>query len=171
MPDAAHITSTDAIDAFRNALVVYLERARRLVDEVEEEVTHTRQWLQTDQRVHWQREIKTRTRKLESAKRDLHRARLDSLRGSTELQTRDVRRTKASLEEAEAKLRVVKQWEREFDRTVARAARPLEQFRGILDIDMGHAVTQLARTLETLAAYSETGPSAAAPPTESDDEH
>lgn len=155
MTQAAHIASTEAIERFRTALILYRERSSRLLDEVDEVVSRTRQWLQSDQLVYWKRQVHARSRALETAKRELHRARLSSFQGSTELQSRDVRQAKVALEQAEQKRKLVKRWEREYDRTVANAAKPLERMRGTVDIDMGNAVVQLSRTLETLAAYAD----------------
>ena len=71
MPEQARITSVEAIEAFRADLLVYLEKARNVVDEVSEEVTRTRAWLQDDRSRHWAQQVKRRTMELQERQQEL----------------------------------------------------------------------------------------------------
>ena len=62
MPDRAKVTSLEAIEAFRAKLVIYRDRASRVLDEVADEVTRTRGWLEIDRQTHWQGQIRRLTR-------------------------------------------------------------------------------------------------------------
>ena len=53
MAAAAQITSVESLEAFRASLIVYLSQVRPLLDEVGNEVSRTRLWLQNDQRQFW----------------------------------------------------------------------------------------------------------------------
>ena len=66
-PTQANITSLEALDSFRSSLIVFLTKARRSLDEAGEEVRRTRQWVQHDQRTHWEGEFRRRTKQLEQA--------------------------------------------------------------------------------------------------------
>ena len=65
MEQRSQVTSVEAIEAFRSCLILFLSKARPTLEEVMNEVVRTRSWLQTDQRVHWEKEIKKKRRDLE----------------------------------------------------------------------------------------------------------
>jgi hypothetical protein len=50
MPQQAKITSVEALDAFRAALIIYLSKARPTLEEVSADVQRTRGWLEGEQR-------------------------------------------------------------------------------------------------------------------------
>ena len=69
MPDRAHVTSVDALEAFRSNLIVYLSKARPTLEEVSAEVQRMRSWLEDEQRTYWENELRRRSRALEEAQR------------------------------------------------------------------------------------------------------
>jgi hypothetical protein len=79
-----------------------------------------------------------------------------------------VQKAKRAVEEAEAKVKVLKMWNREFDGQVDPLARQLDKLHTILSHDMLQATAYLARAITTLQAYMEAAPSqlqpAPAPP-------
>jgi hypothetical protein len=64
-----------------------------------------------------------------------------------------VRYAKRDVDEAEAKLKMLKRWNRDFDSHVAPLVRQLEKLDGILSNEMPKAVAYLAQTIGTLDAY------------------
>ena len=158
MADKAHVTSTDALEAFRANLVLYVSRARPTVEEVSSDVLRTRLWLQNDQRLHWERQLRRRTKELEQAQAALSGARLSDLRGDKTVEQNAVRRAKAAIEEAEAKLKRLKQWNREFDTQVQPLVKQLEKLHTVLSNDMLLANAYLAKAINTLAEYAEMAP-------------
>ncbi|HMP82129.1 MAG TPA: hypothetical protein PKA41_05405 [Verrucomicrobiota bacterium] len=166
MSDRAKVTSLEAIEAFRARLIIYRERAGRLLDEVADDVTRTRLWLQNERPAYWQNEIKRRHQKLEQAQQELFSAQLSGLREASYVQQAAVQKAKASIRDAEARLDVVKHWNRQFDHRVEPLARQAEKLRHNLGHDLGEAVASLAETIKTLAAYAELSPASGtgAPP-------
>ena len=71
MADQANVTSFDALETFRTNLILFLNKTRVRVDEVGDEIRRTRGWLQNDQRVHWEGEIRRRRRTLSQAEQEL----------------------------------------------------------------------------------------------------
>ena len=67
MAERAFVTSTEAIEAFRAALIVYMNKARLLLEEACDDVLRLRVWLQNDRRLHWENEVRRRGKKLEAA--------------------------------------------------------------------------------------------------------
>jgi hypothetical protein len=154
MAGRANITSVEALEDFQNALVVYLDKARRVVDEIGEEVKRTRTWLEADRLVHWKGEIKRRTRVLEMRQQELFSARIGNLAEPTQSHRQAVRKAKQSLEEAEAHVDRVRRWIRDFDVRVTPLARHIDQVRHTLVVDMAKGVASLKQTLETLHHYA-----------------
>ena len=56
MATQAKITSVEAIELFRAALIVFTSQARPALEEVSSEMTRTRLWLENDQRRFWENE-------------------------------------------------------------------------------------------------------------------
>ena len=165
MADRARVTSLEALENFRAKLIVYREKASRVLDEVGDDVTKTRLWLQTDRPLFWEAEMRRRTRKLEQAQQEFFSAQLSGLRDASIVQQDAVRKARNALREGDEKVRLVKQWNRQFDQRVETLARHVEKLRQVLDKDLPLAVAHLAETEKTLAAYAELSPTRAATPT------
>lgn len=164
MATEAKVRSIDALEAFRASLIVFLTRARRALDQVGEEVSRTRQWVQTEQRLHWGEQLRKRTRAMELAEQELFSARLSTLKDSVTMQEQALRKARRLVEEAAEKVRNVKVWSRDFDRYVDPLVKKLETTRQHFDTVMPRGVAQLAALQRTLEAYSEAPPPAASPP-------
>lgn len=157
----AHVTSTDAIESFRANVIVYLAKTRPLLEDACDEVMRVRQWLQQDRRMHWENQVRRRTRELENANQALYSSRLANLREVTTAEQAAVLRAKRALDEAQEKLRLVKRWTLEFDQRVGPLVKQLEQLRTMLSNDMPKAAIHLAQVLKTLEAYANVAPAAA----------
>jgi hypothetical protein len=162
MPERAHVTSVDALEAFRSSLIVYLSKARSTLEEVSAEVQRTRGWLENDQRTYWENEMRRRERILEEAQQALFGSRLSPLREVSAAEQMAVQRAKRAVDEADAKLRVLKQWNRVFDNRVDPLVKRMEKLHTVLANDMVKAVAYLAQTITTLDAYADIVPPAAA---------
>ncbi len=175
MANQARVTSTDALESFRASLIVFLSKARRSVDDVSDDVRRTRQWLQHDQRIFWEGELRRRTKALEQAQQELMSARLASHQESA-LMARQmaVNKAKRALGEAEDKIRKVKTWAQNFDNRADPVLKRLESLRELLNQDMPKAISYLVNAQRTLEAYADTqAPAAgtapaAAPPSETE---
>jgi len=154
MPDKAQITSVEAIESFRAGLIVFLGQARPVLEEVGNELSRTRLWLQNDQRIFWQQELRTRTRRLEEARQELFNATLSNLQtGTAALLQMTVQRTQRAVLEAEDKLKRLKRWDHELDNRAAPLMKQTEQLHGFLASDMARAVAYLDQALKALDAY------------------
>ena len=165
MPERAHVTSVEALESFKTSLILYVSKARPTLEEVSSDIIRIRSWLQNDQRTHWENQIRRRAKELEQAQMALSSARMSTLREASSAEQRTVRKAKQALEEAEAKLKVVKYWNREFDNQVEPLVRQSEKLHTVLANDMLQAIAYLAQIINTLAAYADiAAPSAASPP-------
>ncbi len=155
MSQQARVTSTDALDAFRAALIIFVTKAREAVDSSMDRVRRMRNWLQQEQPAHWQGEIRKRQRHLDQVVQELYSARLTKMTGAIAIREAAVRKAKASVEEAQEKLRKVKKWNQNFDATADPLVKKLDGFREYLDHEMPDAITFLYRVREILDAYAD----------------
>ena len=154
MADRAQVTSVEAVELFRADLIVFLTKARSVLEEACDEVLRTRQWVQNDQRRLWEHEIKVRARKQEEARAELFRAQLSQFQESSSLQQMAVHRADRALREAEAKLAILKKWDRELENRTDPLVKQLTQVHGFFITDMTQAVAYLAQVVKTLEAYA-----------------
>src|SRR5947199_2582969 len=155
MPEQAQVTSVDAIESFRSSLIVFLSKARPTLEEISSDVLRTRQWLENDQREHWDREMRRRRRDLDQAQAELFTARLSRLQQATAAQHMAVHRAQHAVREAEEKLKLLKKWGRELELRTEPMVKLIDQLHGFLNTDMIKAVAYLAEVIETLQAYAE----------------
>ncbi len=180
MPESAKVTSLEAIENFRARLIIYRDKAARVLDEVSDEVIRTRLWLETERPAFWQHQIRRLTRELEQAHQELFSAQLSGLRDASYAQQANVQKARRAIRAAEDKVKLVKQWQRQYDQRVESPARQVEKLRHLLGQDLGLAVAWLNEMTRTLSAYAELSPTgtttvklpiadAGAPPTTKED--
>lgn len=155
MATQARVTSVDALDALRASLVIFVTKARQAVDTARDQVRRTRNWLQHEQRTHWEGEIRKRQRHLDQVVQELYSARLTKMTGAIAIREAAVQKGKAGVEEAHLKLRNVKKWNQNFDAAADPLVKKLDGFREFLDQQMPDAITFLYRTRDILDAYAE----------------
>ena len=155
MPQKANVTSLEALETFRSNLIVYLSQARPALDEVSADVMRTRSWLEGEQRLHWENQMRRRTKELEQAQQALFSSRLGMLRKETAAEQMAVHRAKAAVVQADEKLRTIKKWDREFEARVQPLVKQTEKLHTVLSNDMVQAVAYLTQAINTLAAYAE----------------
>ena len=157
MATQAQITSVEAIELFRAALIVFTSQARPALEEVSGEMTRTRLWLQNDQRRFWENERRVRSKKLEQAQQELFTARLSQFQESTSLLMMSVHRAQNAVRLAEEKLVRLKQWDRELENRSAPLLKEVEQLHGFLTAEMPRAIAYLGQVVKTLDAYADAG--------------
>ena len=160
MSQSAKITSIEALDAFKASLIVYLEKAGPILDEVNEDVVRTRIWLQADRQLHWKNLVRQRTKELAQAEQELLTARLSGLPEAIKIRRLAVNKSKLALQEVEEGLARVRQWLRQYETRVESHVKVVSQLRHLLTHDMSKAVAFLDGAAATLAAYAEISPPA-----------
>jgi DNA repair exonuclease SbcCD ATPase subunit len=151
----ARVTSTDALESFRSSLIIFINRARTSVDEAGDEVRRMRSWLQNDQRLLWEREIRKRAKALDQAQHELRNAQFTGNQESAvHLRQNAVQRAKQALAEAEEKLRRVKKWNQNYEHTTDPAVKKLESFRQFVGDNLPKAVAHLRNIQKALEDYA-----------------
>jgi hypothetical protein len=160
----------ETLEFFRQKLLVFQSKAQRVMEDVRSQIKVTRNWLQNEQWLHWETQIKKRQKLLEQAEAELMTARFSEFVDNLALQQQAVRKARRALDEAEEKLRMVKKWSQEFDRVVDPHTRKLERLRGWLDDEVPKATAFLWNAQRTLEDYAQGGPPSAAPPAKAETE-
>ena len=155
MHQQAKVTSVDALENFRASLILFLSKAKPALEEVMHEVVRTRLWIENEQRTFWEREIKTRRRKLEQAQAELFSANISKIQKATAAQQMAVHRAQNAVNAAEEKMRMLKKWNRELQNRADPLVKQIEQLHGFLTSDMGRAVAFLAEAVKILQSYAE----------------
>ena len=153
----AHVTNLEALERFRSSLVLFVERAHFVLDEISEEVKRTRIWLQTEQRMKLAHETKTCERNLEMLEQELFTARLSDLAQKKTGVQMQVNHKRRELRDLESTLRKLTAWSRNFDSTVETEARKVEKLRHHLDTDTTRAIQFLTEAVRQLSAYTNGG--------------
>jgi hypothetical protein len=155
MANQARVTSTDALEAFRANLILFIGKAHRALDDTGDEVRRTRQWVQHDQRMHWEGEFRKRTKVLDQTQQELMSTRLTG-NHETALLVRQaaVNKAKRALDEAQEKLRCVKGWAQNYDSCADPMVKKLEGMRQLLNSDLPKAVSYLLNVEKTLESYA-----------------
>lgn len=154
MADHAHVSSIEAIEAFRAELLAFLSKTRPILEDACDEVTRTREWIETDRRVYWENQARRRGRALEDAQQALFSAKLSNLRDVRTAEQLAVMKARRSLEEAHGKLRKIHKWTRDFDHKVMPLVKELEHLRSLLGADLPKAALHLAQVVKALDAYA-----------------
>lgn len=164
----AKVTSTEALESFRASLVVFLAKARKSLDDAGDGVRRTRQWLQHDQRTHWEGELRRRAKQLEQAQQELMSVRLTAtVHQPSAVMNRQMAVDKArrELAEVEGKLRRLKAWNQNYDASTDPIVKRMDKLRQTLD-ELPKAISYLVSVQKALDAYAESAGPAGVLPTE-----
>jgi oligoribonuclease (3'-5' exoribonuclease) len=88
----------------------------------------------------------------------LFNATLSKLATSTALHQMAVQRADRAVRECEAKLKMIRKWNRELENRTGPLIKQIEQFQTYLATDMAQAIAYLDRVMEALEAYANVGP-------------
>ncbi len=164
MSQKAHVTSIETLDQIRVALLIFMEKAMLVLDEVSEEVKRTRIWLQSEQGPLIDRTRKRRLKELEMLQQELYTARMSSMhRTKTGYQQR-VNKKRKEIRDLEDTMRRLKGWIRNFDSRVEPVAKKVDKLRSIIDHDLARGVNFLAQSVKNLEAYAEVKAPRQSPP-------
>ncbi len=155
MAERAQVTSVEAIEAFRAALIIFLSKARPTLEEVSHDVMRTKLWVQNDQRNYWNKELRIRARALERAQAELFSARLSNLQEATGLQEMAFHRAQRAVREVEAKQAMLKKWDRELENRTEPMLKLVDHLHGYLTTDLTRAAAYLGEVVKALEAYAD----------------
>ena len=155
---SANVKSTDPIEEFRTRLVIYLSKMRPLLDDAQDEVLRTREWMRSDRSLHWENELKRRSRALEQAQQALFAAQFSNLRETSSAELLAVERAKRAVVEAQEKLRIIKKWGLEFEHQILPLLKHLEQLRTTFSNELPKGAEYLTQVIQAIEGYMDSKP-------------
>jgi hypothetical protein len=162
MATHAKLTSIDALERFRASLIVFVNKTQSALNGESDQIRRMRSWIQTDRRAHWESELRRRARALAQAEQELLSARMTKAANHLTLQQMAVHRARHALEEAQEKMRMIKNWIRDFDGEVEPLAKGMNTLRAHLDHEMPQAIAYLSELQKIVEGYTEVKKPAAA---------
>jgi len=163
MSDQVNVTSIDALEAFRADLIQYVEKARTALEDAEGEVRRTRSWLDVERTGYWAGQCKQWTKQCAQTEAELYNVGLTRPQESHAFQKMAVLKARRKLEEAEAKLRVVRHWRQVFENRATPLLRQLDPMFFMVGRQLPQAIHSLGEAIKALQAYAEKAPVANTP--------
>jgi hypothetical protein len=155
MSESAHVSSIDAVKAFREALCTFGVDAQAALCSADTEIRRVVDWVHGQLQV-WQRRVRECQEEVTRAKAVLVQRRWghDGGRGpgSTEAEL-DLRKAQHRLQEAEAKVQTVRRWIQQLPQALLEYDGHARQLSGWLDSDLRQGLVVLDRKLDALEAY------------------
>jgi hypothetical protein len=156
MTQGAHVTSIDALDEFRTALIKFGSDAQAALAAADMEIRRTVAGLER-QLKHWQNELRVRQEDVTRAKAELARRKWGHRDGrgpGTTDQEIALAKAKDRLREAEDKIETVRRWQRLLPREIHEYEGPARQLGGWLEANLRHTTAILATRIAALEAYA-----------------
>jgi hypothetical protein len=163
MSSQASVRSIDTLKDLRVALALYSEDTLGAIGSVESEVRRTLRWLQEEQPVFWQNQIKRRREEVSSARAEVFKKNLQKrpdYNPPMSEQKENLRKAEASLQDAEKRLAAVKKWQPLFKHAVLEYHASVQRIKDLSAGDVPRAVNLLSRMIDSLEAYLRVAPPA-----------
>jgi hypothetical protein len=161
MSSQASVRSIDALKEFRVALALYGEDTVEALGAVESQLRRTLRWLQDERPVYWQEQIKRRTEKVQQAKAELFKKKLQQkpdYKPAMSEQVENLRKAEASLADAQKRLTMVRKWQPAFKQAALEYHGSVQRLKTLATNDVPSAVNLLTRIIESLEAYLQVAP-------------
>ncbi len=166
MSESARVESIDALKHFRVALFKFAEAANVAMSDAESEMHHVQNWLDNEQLIHWQSQIRKRTDIVGRAKEAVRMKKLfkdsSGRTPSAVEEEKALRIAQARLEEAEQKLLAVKKYTRVLQRETQSYKGSVQRFATTVQSDLPVAAATLDGLIGSLEAYVALTPADAA---------
>lgn len=156
MAEAADVRSIDALRDVRAAVCAFAEDAKNALADVDFDIRRTLDWLQNEQRLFWQAELRRWEQNLQMAKADLARKKLGRFldhKPDTSQEEKAVRQAESRIEEAHKKLDLLKKWVPELLHAVQEYRGSSQPLASLVDVELARALARIDRMLESLEAY------------------
>lgn len=156
MPGPAHVRSTEAIEAFRQALIRFEERASASLDALGVEVKRASDWIQHDRPAYWGEQLRQAEETLHDSKMELERCLMMTVAGERPTcreQKQAVQDWKARIDYCRDKLETTRTWQRKFSHDVLEHHGRIGQIRRMLEVDLPAARETLQKIVRRLDDY------------------
>jgi hypothetical protein len=169
MPQA-RVESLDVLKSFKVALVKFIEAANVAIVDAESDLNRTKMWIETEQSVFWQRQIKQRQAALARAEEALRMKKIfkdvSGARQSYIDEEKAVQKARRAVEHAEQKSAATMAWKRKMEKVSHDFKGSIQKLGTTVAADLPNAVARVENLLRTLEQYVALGPAEATSTTE-----
>ncbi|MFM2094667.1 MAG: hypothetical protein RIS70_1791 [Planctomycetota bacterium] len=155
----ANVSSIDAIQATRIAILAFTDEAANAIASLELEARRPVDWLEHDRSQYWPREFRKASDAVSEARLALERCELTSSndqRRSCYEERKQLEKAKRRLELCEQKIQLVKQWRIKLRKELEDFQVKAAKMKRYLDSDLPRATAMLTRLTESLEHYLQT---------------
>lgn len=153
----ARVESLDVLKGFKAALVKFIEAANVALVDAESDLNRTRMWIETEQSVYWQRQIKQRQDRLARAEEALRMKKVfkdvSGARQSYIDEEKAVQKARRALEEAHHKAAATLSWKRKMEKVSHEFRGSIQKLSTTVGSDLPAAVARVENMLRTLEQY------------------
>ncbi|MFH1707148.1 MAG: hypothetical protein ABIF71_04435 [Planctomycetota bacterium] len=163
--NSVNLSSPEVIRQFRGRFIDFSIECRKELESVRTDMQAVVGWLTGEQKAHWESELRKRSEEAAIAKRtyvfmlyDTSQLKKDHLEDERQAMIKTARRR----DEAEAKLKVIKQWLLTLNHEVMNDLKPCEVLSSYLATLTPRAVHRLDQMLDNIDAYLRPAPAGTA---------
>jgi hypothetical protein len=156
MSTPAKVHSSDAIEAVRLALILFIQRVTDALAELSGEMRRTQEWLEHDRPGFWKHQTRLGMDELHEAQQALHRCLMFPIadeRPSCYEERAAVKKAKARLAYCEHKAERVRHWQQTLRHELFEYEGRISQLVKLVEIDVPQAVGVLNRIMRNLEEY------------------
>jgi len=158
MSDAAKVLDLDELARFRATVIKTLDELRLAVSEADSEIGRVRGWVERDQVLYWQGQLRKAQESVTTCKSALFRKQMitssKDQKPSVVDEKKALERAKSRLAHCEQKMAATKRWAIQLSREEILFKAGMAPLSGFVERDLPHAVTLLARMIQHLEAYT-----------------
>ena len=167
MSKQAKITSVEALDSFRAAVVQFRSLTMRGLSGVQQDVRRLQYWVDKEQPMAWRQRVRKSQAEMDNARSDMERAKISRPNDTAQMffeQRRAMERARAKQREAEERLELLKKWSRRLDHQATLLRSGLQPLTNMLEADLDLLVARMNVLAKHIDAYLKLP----APPTDFD---
>lgn len=167
MSTGANVQSTEAIDAVRRSLALFVDQVQEALAELEAEMRRMLEWLEHDRPRFWKSQTRLAHDQVHEAQQALHRCLMFPVAGerpSCYEERSTLKRAQARLAYCEEKTERVRHWQRAVQHELFEYEGRISQLVRTVEIDVPQAIGTLDKVLRRLDEYQrlQSGPAGTA---------
>lgn len=156
MSTGANVQSTEAIDAVRRSLVLFVDQVQEALTELSAEMRRMLEWLEHDRPRFWKTQVRLAHDQVHEAQQALHRCLMFPVAGerpSCYEERAALKRAQARLAYCEEKTERVRHWQRAVQHELFEYEGRISQLVRAVEIDAPQAIGTLDKVLRRLEEY------------------
>jgi hypothetical protein len=156
MSSPAKVHSSDAIEAVRRAMMLFVEQVSDALTELSAEMRRMQEWLEHDRPRHWKTQLKLANDLVHEAQQALHRCLMFPIakeRPSCTEERMALKKAKARLEYCDQKTERVRYWQKTMRHELFEYEGRMTQLLRLVDVEVPQAIAVLNKILRNLEEY------------------